>query len=326
MTVQQFFNEHNPPLYVDFTPFPGLSSPHIQTILACFAPAGAPPPSSSRIIPLQDGDAICCEISTPPSWTPEKRTIILIHGLGGCHSASYMVRFSRKLYQKGYRAIRFNMRSCGSGRGLAKLPYHGGLTDDVRYAVKVFKEEMPSSPITIVGYSLGGNIALKLASELGEAESDLVESTIAVCPPVNLAETAEIMARPTNQIYNRYYMHHLAKATKEWTEGKLFSTIYEFDNIVTAPRWGFESPAAYYKDSSSYDKLTKIRYPCHILLAADDPFINFRTCADSERSEAVKVWVSEHGGHMGFFGWADKDHRYYWLDKFLLNTLDSTLG
>lgn len=321
MALQQFSTNSNPPVPVDFNPFPGLSSPHVQTILAGFAPAGEPPPSISRIISLQDGDALCCEISTPPSWMPQDRTIILIHGLGGCHSASYMVRFSRKLYQMGYRAIRFNMRSCGSGRGLAKLPYHGGLTDDVHHVLKVLKDEIPTSPITIIGYSLGGNIALKLASELGECHSDLVDAAIAVCPPINLAETAELMERPVNHLYNRYYMHHLEKFTKEWTEGKPFSTIYEFDRIVTAPRWGFESPSAYYKASSSYDKLAKIQFPCHILLAADDPFINFRSCVDSERSSAVKIWMSEYGGHMGFFGWADKDHRYYWLDKFLLSCL-----
>lgn len=303
---------------IDFNPFPGLGSPHIQTILACFAPGGLSPPSKAMIVPLNDGDALSCEVSTPSTWKPTDPTIILIHGLGGCHSASYMVRFGRKLYLAGYRVLRLNMRSCGSGRGLAKLPYHGGLSSDVLQVVKVLKQGHPDSPITLVGYSLGGNIALKLASELGEAGSSIVEQTIAVCPPVNLAETAEIMARPVNHLYNRYYMHHLANFTKEWTQGQSFSTIYEFDQIVTAPQWGFSSPAAYYQDSSSCNRLTKIKHPCHILLAADDPFINFRSCTESARSASVKVWLSDHGGHMGFFGWPDKEHGYYWLDKLLL--------
>jgi uncharacterized protein len=323
--TQDFFNANkgftstqNPLLPVDFSPFPGLSSPHAQTILACFAPAGDPPPSITQVISLQDGDSLCCEVSTPSSWKTTDSTIILLHGLGGCHSASYMVRLSRKLYMAGFRAVRVNMRSCGSGRGLAKLPYHGGLSADVHHVVEALKQEHPASPMTIVGYSLGGNIALKLASELGEKGSDLVATTIAICPPVNLAETAEIMAKPINHLYNRYYMYHLAKFTKDWTDGKSFSTIYEFDQIVTAPRWGFESPHEYYIDSSSCYKLGKIQHPCHILLAADDPFINFRSCTESKRSASVKIWLSEYGGHMGFFGRSDKEHGYFWLDKLLL--------
>lgn len=308
---------------VAFTPLRGLHSPHIQTILACFTPAGAPPPSTKKIIPLGDGDALCCEVSTPPAWKSSDKTIVLIHGLGGCHSASYMVRLSRKLYTMGYRAVRVNMRSCGSGKAFARLPYHGGLSSDIHKVMKALKDEAPISPIIIIGYSLGGNIALKLAAELGECHSDLVSATIAVCPPVDLAETAKIMAQPMNHLYNRYYMHHLGKLTKEWTQGKPFSTIYEFDKIVTAPKWGFESPFAYYRASSSCYQLSKIQHPCHILFAADDPFINFRTCVNSERSASVKLWLSQYGGHMGFFGWAGKEHRYYWLDKLLLNWISN---
>lgn len=305
---------------LEFIPLPGFSSPHMQTILACFTPAGLPPPSKTKIFKLKDGDALSCEVSTPPEWKKNHKTIVLIHGLGGCDSASYMVRLSRKLYAKGYRAIRVNMRCCGPGQKYAKLPYHGGLSSDVHQVLKTLKKETPKSPIILIGYSLGGNIALKLAGELGVGDEDqeLLEKTIAVCPPIDLAETAEIMAQPLNQLYNRYYMYHLDKLTKMWTEGRPFSSIYEFDEIVTAPRWGFNSPEEYYIDSSSRYKLGKIRHPCHIVLAQDDPFINHITCIDAERSDSIKIWLSQHGGHMGYFGWADKENGYYWLDRLLL--------
>ncbi|HEV8052167.1 MAG TPA: alpha/beta fold hydrolase [Parachlamydiaceae bacterium] len=302
-----------------FNPLPGFGSPHLQTILACFTPGGPPPPSITKIFTLEDGDALCCEVSTPPKWKETDKTIILLHGLGGCHTASYMVRLSRKLYFKGYRAIRVNMRNCGSGRTFAKMPYHGGLSSDIFQVVCALKAESPLSPIITIGYSLGGNIALKLAGELGEKNSDLVHATIAVCPPINLAETAEIMALPINNLYNRYYMYHLDKLTKQWTEGRPFSSIYEFDELVTAPKWGFKSPAEYYKSSSSCYKLGLIQHPCHILLAEDDPFINHNTCLGAQRSDSTKIWVSKYGGHMGFFGWADKEYGYYWLDRLLLN-------
>lgn len=315
-------NAHESAVFsLPFNPLPGMSSPHIQTVLACFTPGGTPPPSTSKVVRLKDGDALCCEVSTPPQWKNTDQTIILIHGLGGSHTASYMVRLSRKLYYAGYRAIRVNMRSCGSGKGLTKLPYHGGLSSDVLAVIHELKSEAPLSSITIIGYSLGGNIALKLAAELGEASSNVVHSTIAVCPPIDLAETACIMARPINHLYNRYYMHHVDKLAREWTQGRPFSTIYEYDKIVTAPRWGFASPSDYYQKSSSCFLLEKIRHPCRILFAADDPFINYRTGIKVKKSAAVKVWISKHGGHMGFFGWAGKEHGYHWIDQLLLEWL-----
>lgn len=305
-----------------FNPLPGFSSPHLQTIMACFIPAGEAPPSTTKIVTLDDGDALCCEISTPPLWDGADKTVVLLHGLGGCHTASYMVRLSRKLYSMGIRAVRVNMRCCGSGRRFAKLPYHGGLTSDVITVLKTLKNETPKSPLFLIGYSLGGNIALKLSGELGQENQDLLRMTIAICPPVDLAETAKIMAEPANLLYNRYYMHHLDKLTKKWTGGRSFSNIYEYDEIVTAPKWGFENPQKYYEQSSSRHRLCDIRNPCHILLAEDDPFINPRTCLNSKRSSDVNIWLSKHGGHMGFFGWVDKEHGYYWLDKLLLNWIN----
>lgn len=309
-------------LPVAFDPLPGFSSPHLQTFMACFAPCGSPPPSVSKIIHLDDGDALCCEVSTPANWTDTQKTVLLIHGLGGCHSASYMIRASRKFYQKGYRAIRLNMRNCGTGNKLAKLPYHGGLSSDVLQVLRMLKADTPSSPIILIGFSLGGNIALKLAGELGESEEHLLDRVIAICPPIDLAKTAEIMARPTNHVYNRYYMYHLDRLTKRWTNGRVFNSIYEFDEIVTVPIWGFENPNEYYKASSSRYKLSQIKQPCHILFAEDDPFIDHKVCLSSKQSDTVNVWVSKYGGHMGFFGWADKEHGYFWLDKLLLDWTD----
>jgi uncharacterized protein len=121
-----------PVAYLPFQPLIGLSSPHIQTLMACFSPSGTPPPSTQLIVPLEDNeDDLFCEVSTPHTWKPDNKTIILLHGLGGSHSSPYMVRFSRKLYSAGYRVIRVNMRSCGPGHTLARRPYHGGISSDV---------------------------------------------------------------------------------------------------------------------------------------------------------------------------------------------------
>lgn len=311
-----------PPLAPDvtllpFRPLPGFSSPHTQTVIACFARGGIEPPSTQFVVPLDDENAISCEVSTPPNWHNTHKTVLLLHGLGGNHTSSYMVRLARKLYQTGYRAVRMNMRCCGSGKDLARVPYHGGLSGDLLAVINMLKSEAPLSPIILIGFSLGGNIALKLTAELGDKASEFIHTTIAICPPVDLAETAVIMSQPANLIYNRYYMWQLEDATKHLTEGRSFSNIYEFDEHVTAPNWGFDSPQHYYSQSSSLNLLPLIKLPTHILIAADDPFINCNTCLEAKISPNVKLWLCENGGHMGFFGWADEEHRYYWLDSLL---------
>jgi len=302
-----------------FRPLAGLSSPHIQTILACLTPSGEPPPSASFLIPLDDGDVLTCEISTPSQWQETEKTIALIHGLGGNHRSSYMIRVSRKLYEAGYRTIRINMRGCGSENEIdAKRPYHGGISQDALAAVKKIKQDTPLSPLILVGFSLGGNIALKLAGELGEIGPSLLHSTIAICPPVDLAETARLIGQPSNILYNRYYMRQLERVAKRWIKNKTLSNIFEYDNMITAPQWGFQSAADYYRKCSSCFLLPNIKHPCHLLFSADDPFINYKSSLVEPMSSFVNIWLSPFGGHMGFFGWTGKNHGCYWLDSILL--------
>lgn len=306
-----------------FKPLPGLSSPHAQTVIACFSPSGEEPPSVQMIIPLADGDALSCEVSTPPHWEESKKTVILVHGLGGCHSSSYMVRLSRKLYEMGYRAVRVNLRTCGSGKDLASIPYHGGVSSDLFCVIEKVKSLATKSPITVLGFSLGGNIALKLAGELGKDARDLVEATFAVCPPVDLADTAKLMSKPTNHFYNMYYMRQLEKTTRKWTKGKPFSTIYEFDQIVTAPNWGFKNPEEYYQLSSSKSQLFKIKHPSKILFAKDDPFVDYKRATESKLSSNIDICVAPYGGHMGFFGWTEEGNKFYWMDSLLLKWIEN---
>lgn len=308
--------------YLPFQPLFGLSSPHAQTVLGCFSPAGAPPPSTQLLVSLEDGDTLVCEVSTPRKWEESHKTVLLVHGMGGSHESCYMIRFSRKLYRLGYRAIRVNMRGCGSGTGLAHRLYHGGVSNDVLETIKVVKKQTPNSPIALIGFSLGGNIALKLAGELGEEASNFLETTIAICPPVDLAQTAAMLARPENKIYNSYYMRQLKSQAARWVKGKSFSNIYEFDTLVTAPNWGFKGPFDYYQQCSSCFFLPKVHHSCHLLFAEDDPFIDYRPSVSMPLDSCVKVWVTPYGGHLGFLGWAGKDHYYFWMDSLLQQWID----
>jgi len=304
--------------HLPFEPLLGFSSPHAQTVLGCFCPAGTPPPAIPIIVQLTDGDQLCCELSTPKNWIATQKTVILVHGLGGSHKSPYMIRFSRKLYQNGYQVLRVNMRGCGSGHQLASRPYHGGVSSDIQNVVETIKKKFPLSPIVLVGFSLGGNIVLKLAGELGAGANKLIESTIAVCPPVDLAQCSALLARPLNKLYNQYYMRHLEKQAERWINGRPFSNLYEFDCLITAPHWGFQGAFDYYQQCSSRFILPQIQHPCRILFSADDPFIDYRSCLELPLPIHVKVSVSPYGGHLGFLGWSGRQHFYFWMDNLLL--------
>src|SRR5690606_24190319 len=147
-----------------FVPFPLLGNPHLQTILAARLPWAREPGSTTREVTLEDGDRLALEVTTPPGWRAGARTAVLVHGLGGSHQSAYMVRLASTLAARGGRAVRLNMRGCGSGAGLARKPYFGGCAADVAAALRLLRAE---GPLDLVGFSLGGNVVLKLAADLG---------------------------------------------------------------------------------------------------------------------------------------------------------------
>lgn len=310
--------------HLPFRPFPGLSSPHAQTIIAGMSFPGVPPPSTPLLVPLDDGDTVYCQVSLPSTWLETDKTVVMVHGLGGSDRSNYMIRMGRKLYEAGYRVVRINLRGCGSGSTLARLPYHGGSSGDVFSVLQVLKQKTPLSPIILLGYSLGGNIALKLSGELGEDGFSLVQCTIAVCTPIDLGETIVLMSKPSNRLYHRYYLDQLVNQAQRWTRGQEISSLYEFDNLVTAPTWGFKDAAEYYLKNSSMHHIPNIKNPCYMLFTADDPFVDYKQILKVSIPSWIRVYLCQQGGHMGFLGWAGKDHWYFWLDQLLLKWIEDS--
>jgi len=302
-----------------FRPLRGLSSPHLQTILPIlFAKSGQEAPSAPFVIQLSDGDALYTRFSTPPYWKPNQKTIVLLHGLGGSDSSAYMIRFSRKLYLEGYRTVRINLRGSGKGVNYANRPYNGGTSRDILESLQTIKMQTPESPLILIGYSLGGNITLKLLGEMGDMASNLIEAAVAVCPPLDLMRTVELLSTQSNRRYHNYYVKGLRKMCSRWIKNRTLSSIFDFDNLITAPLWGYQSAEDYYLKCSSLSFIPRIQVPCHIIYSADDPFVDYRPALNLTLSGKVKIWISRYGGHMGFFGWAGKEHGCHWLDAILL--------
>ena len=138
---------------IPFDPFPLLQGPHHQAIANSFFNFFFDPSSDQTQVLLPDGDRISLEVTTPREWKPTDLTVFLVHGLCGSHKSANLVRMARRLEPLGIRTVRFNMRGCGSGRGLAKHIYHSGRSEYVFESIKAIKKQTPESPIVLIGFS-----------------------------------------------------------------------------------------------------------------------------------------------------------------------------
>jgi predicted alpha/beta-fold hydrolase len=299
---------------LDFHPFPGLASAHLQTVICAFLHAGVAPPSTSWLVTLDDGDQLCCEISTPNGWNESDKTILLVHGMGGSHESNYMIRIAKKFYVKGIRVVRVNLRGCGSGKSYAKLPYNAGTSSDILAVIRSLNA-LPST-LFVVGFSLGASLVLKLAGEIGCKAKNLVQKFIAICPPLDLLHTVKLIQQKRHILYHKYYLKRICKQARLWMKGPAAS-LYEFDDSVTAPLWGYQGATDYYHSCSSVRFLPQIQHPTDILFAEDDPFIQLDYAALSTRSNHVTIYTTKHGGHLGFLSHPGKSNQFFWLDAFL---------
>lgn len=310
------------------TPFrqhPLLRGGHVQTLAGVFLPGARHPYRAQQLrVQLADGDQIVLHDDCPAGWRPGDRTALLIHGLAGCHQSPYMQRIAARLAERGVRTFRMDLRGCGAGFGLARLPYHGGRSEDAAAAIAAIAETCPGSPTTAIGFSLGGNITLKLLGELGDASCGGLDSAIAVCPPIDLQAAVERMALPLNRPYDRHFVRLLLRQLRE-RQRKLPDApapafkrspwgLWEFDDQYTAPVSGFGSAANYYRLASSAQFAAAIRRPTLVIASRDDPLAPWRPLQPLADLPCVQLEITERGGHLGFIGTAGIDPDRRWLD------------
>jgi len=313
---------------LNFDPFPFFEDPHKQTIVSAFFSIPFEPTSETKFVSLPDGDKLALEVTTPRGWQPTDPTVILVHGLCGSHQSPYLVRMVKKLEPLGIRGVRFNMRCCGSGRGHAKQIYHSGRSEDVFAAVKAIQAEAPESPLILIGFSLGGNVVLKLAGELGTLGSAFLKKVIAVSPPADLFSSVLLLGDVENAMYERYFcrmlrkeVYYLHKRFKDLPSVHLprDMKLYEFDQLYTAPRCGFVSARDYYDKCSAVNVASEIALPTKVLLSEDDPIVSSSSLDKVNLPSNVDVYKTKKGGHMGYLGHPRGDKGVYWLDAVLID-------
>jgi len=297
----------------------------LQTLAGVYWPSVKYPYSAARHeVLLDDGDRLVLHDDRPASWSAGDRVALLMHGLAGSHLSGYMVRCAAKLAACGVRAFRLDLRGCGAGFGLARWPYHSGRSEDAAAVLQFLAQLCPGSPVSLVGFSLSGNIALKLCGELGDASCGGLTDCLAVCPPIDLAACSRRLAAARNRLYDRHFVRLLLAQLQEKhaqrgdAPGGDYThrprTLYAFDDTYTAPVCGFGDAANYYAQASASRVLTKIRIPTRVIAAADDPLIPADVFRETALSTMVDMQISSGGGHLGFIAGKSGDADNRWID------------
>jgi predicted alpha/beta-fold hydrolase len=312
-----------------FRPLPLLGNPHVQTILGNLL-RGRPRTArvAKRIVPLQDGDNIVLHESSARNDAP---IALLIHGLGGSHRSPYMARMTQRLNERGWHVFRMDLRCAGAGLRFARRFYNAACSADVRAVVERLHAAYPRSPIAVVGFSLGGNIALKFAGELAADPLPALGAVAAIAPPIDLIRCSEMIAR--YPLYDRFYVHHLTTQVVRHqqhfpdlprVEFPRRTNLRLFDELYTAPRGGYADALDYYRKASALPWIEAIRVPTFILTARDDPFVAIEPFDALPRMESVEVHIAPHGGHMGFLG-ADGAGGIRWAETQLVGWLENQI-
>jgi predicted alpha/beta-fold hydrolase len=315
---------------LDPRPFePLLRNPHILTILGNFWPRDydfAPYPIDNRLIQTDAETQVLVQTQFP-SGTPSGEAILL-HGLEGAGDAGYMRSMAWSALEAGLVVHRFHMRTCGGTASLSKTLYHAGLTSDLLSFLHQTKKECRNLPLFLIGFSLGGNVALKLAGELGE--TDLIRAVCAISTPIDLAACVRRIGHRDNALYERRFVKRMKQrllATGRYSRAELdpLETLYEIDDRITAPSFGFRNADHYYETQSARRFLDRIRVPTLLIQAEDDTFIPFSIFSDPaiESNPSITLLATRHGGHLGFLSRANPR---FWVDAAaidFLNTLTS---
>lgn len=273
-------------------------------------PGFADAPAQRLSFAMEDGtgDALLADLHKPAAV--RRPLAVLIHGLTGCGESFYVLSTARTLLDRGHAVLRLNLRGAGPNAGACREQYHAGRTADLARVLGALDPALLRHGAVAVGYSLGGNMLLKLLAETGAAGP--VRQAAAVSPPVDLAAAARCILRPRNRFYQRYLLARM-KAEARATQGGLDSrteaavaaarNIVEYDDTVVAPRYGFASAADYYARCASGPMLGAIRVPTLVLHSRDDPWIP-PGALEAARGEnpLLRIVLTDRGGHVGFHG------------------------
>ncbi len=257
----------------------------------------------------------------------EHPTIVIWHGMEGSTASAYMLTTADKAFRVGFNVVRVNFRNCGGTEHLSPTLYHGGLSKDLRVVIDELIARDGLARIFIAGFSLGGNMVLKLAGEYGDNPPTEVRAVCAVSPSIKMRASCDLLMQRRNWIYQQDFLRRLRRRIR--IKEKLFpdaydstglrrvSSIQQFDDRYIAPMFGFENADDYYAQASSLPFIKRIRIPTLMIHAVDDPFIPFAPLRDPSiaANPYVLLVAPEHGGHVAFMSANSRDEDRFWAEN-----------
>src|SRR5262249_23725942 len=309
-------------------PRPVLRSGHFMTLFGWANPRYFPrlPAPTVRYFDVDSDSRVLahCHWQVEP-W--DRPTIVMLHGLNGSSDAHYMRGVAAKAFARGMNVVRLNQRNCGNTEHLSAGLFHSGLTADVRHVVHELIAVDALTVIGIAGYSLGGNLALKLAGEYGDAPPPEIKAVCAVSPIIEISQCVRALEHPGNFLYQWNFVNDLKRRMRRkeryWpgmfdlTKLPRIRTVREFDEAYTAPYFGFRDAEDYYHRASAMRVIDRVSVRTLIITAEDDPFVPMQPFRDPKVSGNINVTVLAclHGGHCGFVGLPSGDDDGYWAER-----------
>ena len=266
-------------------------------------------------VELPDGDRLSVHALDGSSGV----RVVLLHGLSGDVDSDYVRRSARRLAAHGHSIWAVNLRNAGSGRGLARNPYHSGRSEDLAAVLVASHARNPGLRHVVIGFSLSGNIALLTAA----GREPLCHGVIAINPPSDLAACADRLHQGFNRIYELRFVARLRRdielvtrlgAVRARAPVGLFDPLRSLDDRFTAPASGFVDAADYYARCSSAPRLSSVQVPTVLLSAIDDPLIDASVFERVPMSSNVTLHLEAHGGHMGYLARGARGGYERWLD------------
>lgn len=249
------------------------------------------------------------------------KLMIISHGLEGSSKRPYITRMANYFYKRGWDILAWNCRSCSGEINLKPRFYHHGATDDVEVMVDHAIGTGKYDEVSMVGFSMGGNLTLRYLGEQADKLNPVIKKGIVFSTPVDLPSSVVEFAKKRNYYYKRRFLKKLEEKVRVKSElipndfprvdFSLIKDFPDFDNLITAPIHGYKDADDFYQKVSSKPVLKYITIPVLIVNAIDDPFLG-RGCypvEEVEELEHVYLEMPENGGHVGF-SLNNKDYSY----------------
>ena len=300
---------------------PLFTNPDVLTVLGNYWPRKydwGPFPVESRLIRTAPDVEVLVQTQRP--LVSPRGELVLLHGLEGSGESGYMLSLSHRALHSGFAVHRFHMRTCGGTERLCNTLYHAGLTSDLL----IFLQQEPHhEKLFLIGFSLGGNVALKAAGETG---TSLLSGVVSVNTPIDLAACSRCIQTPRNRMYQDRFagrMKDRLLRTGRYVKSDLQGcrTVWDIDDKITAPSFGFRNAAHYYETQSALRFVPHIEVPVLMIAAQDDPLVPFDSYHDPvlAANPRIQLVAPRHGGHLGFL--SRKPPRF-WSDEVIANWLE----